>query len=384
MYTVLFDDERTTPSDASGRRMFKASGVKRSFLLAIVPQIGESYSIITDLIRKTALPTQKWVLCGDLKMVNIVIGIQSHSSSFPCPYCHWRSGGRECDMVHLTYRTLEGITQYSHDYRARFADPTLPASRKHLKQFFGCEFAPIPGMFPESGRIIDVIPLTELHLLLGIVNKLVSEFAAHSNKRFRAIAALWQAKLSVAKADYRDEYNGNDCAEFISERGILALQAIVSETRSSVMTRQKKKARVTDPADVYVEAFASFGKLVRGIFGSSLADNWRNLIDVFCEAYLSLRISVTPKAHIIFVHLKEWILISHSALGRFSEQAGEAIHSDFDAKWRHFYMRQRSWPSDDTLSASQKRVQNEAKQKWREQYGQRLLHCTNVYNASHL
>ncbi len=385
---VLYDDERTTPRYKSGRRIFKESGVKRSFLLAIIPNIGESYAIISDLVRTTSLPNQKWVLCGDLKMVNIAIGIQSHSATYPCPYCHWRSGGHERDMVHLVYRTFEGIKQLSDEYRARFEDLTSPASRKHLKDFFGCEFPPIKGMFPESGRVIEHIPITELHLLLGVVNKMISEFVKHPSTRFRAIARKWQASLSVAKADYRDEYNGNDCAAFISEDGVRSLQAVILETRSarvtSLSTRKRKASHTTDPVEAYVEAFAAFGKLVRGIFGSMLAARWHTLINDFCRAYLDLNISVTPKVHIIFTHLKEWIESSNSALGRFSEQAGEAIHSDFDRKWQHFYMRSRTWQNDAELSDVQQRQQNAAKAQWSDQYGRRLLHCTTVYNAGHL
>lgn len=52
--------------------------------------------------------------------------------------------------------------------------------------------------------------------------------------------------------------------------------------------------------------------------------------------YRALGISITPKAHIIFIHVVESIKATGKPLGVFSEQTTEAAHHEFLTAWRNY------------------------------------------------
>ena len=316
---ILWKDSRNSASGPRGRRYFRDSGVKTSFVLGIVPAVKETYAILCDLLQHVSLP-RKWVLVGDLKVINLVLGLQSHGSMHPCAYCNWRRGGAENSMDHLEHRTFEGIKANSDAYRARYADPSAASSRRHLHDFFNCEFCPIDGIFPSSGRVIDFIPLSELHLLLGVVNKLFDEFSAYKN--CTGICALWNTSLHVSRSAFRNEFNGNDCALIISDVGVSCLKDLIASASGTVSSRvyRRKRSRTQTPAEKFLATFRAFGRLVSGIFGANLSPDWSDRIREFCDAYLALGISVTPKVHIIFVHLREWMRMMRVSAASLNKQ----------------------------------------------------------------
>ncbi len=135
--------------------------MNRLLLLAIAPAVKEGYDVLYELVRRLDFDPGTFKLFVDLKMLNLCVGIQPHGASHPCAYCHWR---RDTD-VEAEFRTFEGIASWHAAWVA--------AGRKKLQlpKFFNCHAKPLP-MFPAKGRVIDHAPLPELHLLLGIVNRL--------------------------------------------------------------------------------------------------------------------------------------------------------------------------------------------------------------------
>ena len=106
--------------------------------------------------------------CCDLKVVNIALGLMSHSSLHPCPWCHWVKGSRDLDKQ-WELRTFEGIRHWQERWvQETGCDP------KQCKKYFNCKELPLP-IFPDVGLVSDYVPLPELHLHLGIVNKLTDE-----------------------------------------------------------------------------------------------------------------------------------------------------------------------------------------------------------------
>lgn len=68
--------------------VFKDSGVKRLHILALAPNLQEKYEnifLIWNVLLK--LNHLESIIAGDLKIINIIIGIMAHSSTNPCPYC---------------------------------------------------------------------------------------------------------------------------------------------------------------------------------------------------------------------------------------------------------------------------------------------------------
>ena len=73
-------------------------------------------------------------------------------------------------------RTFEGITsnfdKWMQDTRG---------DREKLKNFYNCQGSPLP-IFPTSGLVSDHIPLPELHIMMGVTNKVVDELMKVSYK----------------------------------------------------------------------------------------------------------------------------------------------------------------------------------------------------------
>ena len=142
------------------------NGVNRVQLLALSTDSDENYEKLKFMFGKLELKPGSFLLCADLKVINISLNLMSHSARHPCPYCHWVKGSKSADAV---LRTFEGITQNFETWLRETG-----GDRDKLKNYFNCQGPPLP-IFPTSGLVCDYIPLSELHIMMGVTNKLVDE-----------------------------------------------------------------------------------------------------------------------------------------------------------------------------------------------------------------
>lgn len=66
---------------------FKDSGVKKLFVLAIAKCAQENYENVCENWRMLEINKYLGTIATDLKLANILVGIMSHSSSYPCCWC---------------------------------------------------------------------------------------------------------------------------------------------------------------------------------------------------------------------------------------------------------------------------------------------------------
>ena len=142
--------------------------MNRVLILSLSSDSKENYEKLRDIWSKLSLKPGSFSPCCDLKVINIVLGLMTHSAKHPCPWCHWVKGDRDGDCV-LELRTFEGIRAW-HEKSVAETNRDSPS----CKLYFNCQDVPL-SMFPEEGLVLDFVPLPELHLLLGIVNKLTDE-----------------------------------------------------------------------------------------------------------------------------------------------------------------------------------------------------------------
>jgi hypothetical protein len=64
-----------------------------------------------------------------------------------------------------------------------------------------------------------------------------------------------------------------------------------------------------------------------------------------CE---NLPITITPKLHIVFHQIDQFIQEEKKSLGLYSEQATESVHHDFGNLWEERYKRHTSHPDYNT------------------------------------
>ena len=113
---------------------------------------------------------------------------------------------------------------------------------------------------------------------------------------------------------------------------------------------------------LFASAFQEFNCVVDQAFGKQLDSDFETSIKRFQVAYMKIGITVTTAVHIIFVHLRQFCKLKKTSLAFYSEQASEAVHSDFSTLWT----------SSGKVNESHK------------DFGKKILDCTIRYNSRHI
>lgn len=296
---------RRFADELSDMKQFKADGVKQLLILAVTPNCDEDYSVLRDLLHFLNLKPDTFQFCVDLKVANKCIGIMSHSARHPCPFCHWVKGSVFGSPI---LRTFERITSLHNAWVA------AGSNSEDLKHFFNC--VQLPLRIFGSGPVIFAIPLPPLHIKLGIVNKLYTE----ARKVWVSIDD-WPASLHIVKSDYHGEqFEGNECSRLLRSTPQLTNMILRSRLSGS------RRCRLFG----FVAAFDAWANLMYHVYGFSLQPGWESAVEDFVLAYYSLRISITSKAHIVCHHLVPFCKHTGHGLGRYTEQAMEAVHYDLN------------------------------------------------------
>lgn len=254
-----------------------------------------------------------------------------HSSAHPCTWCDINKGDLENAG---TLRTISNITN-------KYNKWTDNGSKLANAKIYGnCTNIPIVATEdPNNDQILHLIPPPELHLMLGVVNKIYSEMML----KHPDIALKWAKNCNLERHAYHGGcFNGNACRKLLKQVDILASMC---------------------PLDClkYVHVLRNFNNVVISCFGKELKINFENCIDQFKNSYLAADLNVTPKVHAVFHHVKEFCAFHQIGLGLYSEQASEAVHYDFANTWNSYKLRMGHC-----------------------QYAERLLKAVCRYNSVHL
>lgn len=177
-------------------------------LLALIPGIPEKFENIrkvwVDLLKLDEIDC---VISGDLKIINLLLGIMSHSSSFPCPYCIAPkvSLAENCGKA----RTLELIRTNASDWVKD------GANAKYAKDFYCCTNRPMICGLPDV-EIVSLCPPPVLYIVLGIVNAIFKKVQSQNSE----VSEQWARKSNCAKHT-QFGFNGRDCHKLIKNRHML-------------------------------------------------------------------------------------------------------------------------------------------------------------------
>ena len=153
-------DRKVKPDTETKGEML--SGVNRLLPLAVCPGIPERHFNLRQIMSHLKLhkvPNLKVVM--DLCLLNAHTGVSSHGGKFACAFCDGLStlqSGRLRTFCHLAKKYK--------DYMAAGANPA------RMKEFCNVIQPCLTVASPEM-LVIDVHPLPELHMLIGVVNHLV-------------------------------------------------------------------------------------------------------------------------------------------------------------------------------------------------------------------
>ena len=289
----------TRSQGISGSDKFVDTGVNKIFILAAAPKTPETYENCKIFIDKTCINNIKFHLAADLKLTNICLGIMSHASLHPCPYCEGTKNIFEEDAA---VRTLETISENHHQWKNE------SGKKGTLKEYYNCSNEPLfTSLHGRTTPVLDIIPPPALHIKLGVVNKLYDEL----HKLFPGLDN-WPTGLYITREDYHGHtFEGNECNKLLDN-----LDNLLEIIPQNLIA--------------YYDCFVAFREAMHACLGFTLDPLYREKVDKFKEKYKTLNISVTSKVHIMFRHVPEFMDQHKKALGEFSEQVVESSHSKFD------------------------------------------------------
>ncbi|CAL4159181.1 unnamed protein product, partial [Meganyctiphanes norvegica] len=240
-------------------------------------------------------------------------GMQSASSSFPCIYC---------EKEKKTFGDVQGyIDEESNENELEGCLRTLGSIRMNAqhckekrvlsnvksfsaKEFKSCVAKPLFN-YDDELLVLDLVPPMELHLLLGVVNRLYDYMdKALAAAGMSVTSKDWSDMLFLSRRHYHGgQFIGNHCSKLLDEVDSLEMLLI------------KAEAFIGIP---YVEAFRAFKQVKDSCFGFNLTPGYEIAIKDFISAYLKLGIPVSLKVHIIFEHIIPFCEKNNKGLGWFS------------------------------------------------------------------
>lgn len=230
------------------------------------------------------------------------------SSLHPCTWCFAKK-----DELHerAALRTIGNIKNNFANWR------DAGAKKSAAKNFMNCIQPPAIGNVDDT-RIIDIVTPPELHLMLGAVDTLYN----HMFAKFEDQILVWTKQCNVTREVTRggSGFNGNSCKMLLTKLDSLRAMCPIG-------------------CLPYIKALDDFRLVVKSCFGEVLDPNFSNHIENFQESYMDLGISITPKIHAIFYHVKDFCTEQQTSLGFFSEQAMESVHFDFKRVWAKYELK---------------------------------------------
>ena len=79
-------------------------------------QMKETHNSINHLLSAVNYQEHKWQICGDLKVVGLVLGLQDIYTKYPCFLCLWDSQDDDQHYVRQEWPLRQGLKPGSHNF----------------------------------------------------------------------------------------------------------------------------------------------------------------------------------------------------------------------------------------------------------------------------
>ena len=291
----------------------KPTGFPRLLIPAKVRDIPESthnLRVIFDEIKINEV-SRKYKMVGDLKVYNMLLGMQSSGSLHPCPYglCfkvdqHGKKTNQKGPWTKGDDRTLEGNA----DEAKAFAETSQ--NRAFLQYFYNCEFQPV--IFAQnSTKVLDFLTIPVLHtVLLGPFNSLWNTLKDH----FPTEAEAYSVHFGMKGAGKGGDFNGNTVKDIIHDEMKLAdLEGILPEN-----------------AKIFVDCLKGIAQVHKLVTSPILDPDFESIISNFIIKWKVLEdlfgIGCTLKIHIIGTHLLDVLRETGQTLHDESDEPVEQAH----------------------------------------------------------
>lgn len=244
--------------------------------VAYAVSMKETYENLKELLRCINYDQHHWSICGDLKVIAILLGLQGGYTKYCCFICEWDSRARE---MHYAKR----------DWPLR---QSLQPGSKNVNH---------PALV-DSNKII----LPPLHIKLGLMKNFVK--AMDKNKAgFKYLGSKFPA-LSTAKIN-EGVFVGPQIRELIRDDEFLSL------------LHGKEKA-----------AWTAFVSVTSNFLGNNKAPNYKEVVEKLLKTYRNLGCNMSLKIHFLHSHLDFF----PQNCGAVSDEHGERFHQDIAGMERRY------------------------------------------------
>ena len=299
----------------------KLSGVNKTFLIGALPYTQENYENIKLLFSQMNMWGLKPTFSADIKMYIYIIGKVYSTAKYPCIYGSGCSPWtEECEPL-----TVGDARRLWSEY--------LAAGGEGTGKEFGSFVHEILVQYPDETLLLDILNFPELHVMLGLVQKLLDYIKLASSTHF-AKTVIDQLNITETYHRGKKGLNGNACKKLIENATLFII-------KSKALPDSCDKAKIVAAA----KTMSLFNNVVNSSFGQLVEEDWEQDIRDFCAAYRALiGISFPPKFHLVEGHLvqflkRRWSLDNSYegfGLGYWSEQPFEALHHKFEEHFERY------------------------------------------------
>ena len=289
----------------------KLTGSNKLLFFAIAENLDENYNNVRIVVQKLKLSEIKCCYAADLKLINCLLGISSHSGKHACPFCE---GEMSLEVGQL--RTFGNLNFWHNKLKEDAEKSRNPESfiKRNMKNYMNVVNECMLRGDPET-TILSTIPLPELHLLMGTVNwalVLIYKRVDKDNLQRRM-----RTKSITVHGYHGGGLDGGNSMQFLNELDF------VFET-------------LPEELEPVYTMLSRFRTVVKGCFGMELSSTFGEDIDEFkisvvnllqyAHEVLKTKFEPTWKVHILYAHLKPFLEEKMVGLGIFCEQTSESAH----------------------------------------------------------
>ena len=257
----------------SSTRSIKAVLLHNTNVLASIPiaysvEMSENYDTLQFILQKINYEVHNWQICGDLKILTILLGQQSGNTKYPCFLCLWDSRDRKSHYTNKKCPDRKSLVPGSENV---LRDPLVPAKK---------------------------VLLPPLHLKLGLMKQFVTALNTEGDC-FKYIQRKFHKK-SEAKVK-AGIFDGPEIRRLIRDGNFLYS-----------MTELEKNA------------WLSFKNIVTNFLGNKKSLNYKSEIKELLCNYQKLGCLMSIKLHFFESHVDYF----PDNLGNYSEEQGERFLQD--------------------------------------------------------
>ena len=301
---------RSMADGVKGIQEFKDWGSRRMILLAVVNKVPESHYNIDLIFDAIKIQSISFKLTGDFAFLMPILGlIKGCGGTNPCPLCTQQKttrggqGSRWVERPEDCLRTMESLFTNN----AGWVMSGEKMSSAMTKMWDGvCGTPLLPFHHGAETRVLDFLVPGPLHLFLSL-NEVINFL---ERTQWPELKQVIQDQLGMGKVG---NYEGPCLNKTLNN---------LEKLRPFMMGAKLLP---------FFEAFVAFKAVAKAVFTSNqMACNWRESLHTLKSHLLSLHhrfgMSVTPKLHVLMIHVEQWVDIFGRPLGMEGEQSGEAVH----------------------------------------------------------